>query len=267
MIRRKTTEKNTGLPVADVCNLLKNAFPILSFIMNFNLNKFLVVGLVFLASGLPCFAETFTFDQGKSVDDYLVFPNFRPRPYLSIAPSDDGDLLTFRSDKGAGDIALFEPVPNLKTAGDEVEVVLRFDGNVTFAVFLRGESWGAPAYIVFCSPTPDGTARLHLSKTELDITQDLSAGTLAAKHKRSAYIPGEWYVLKIRVQNQSDGTVSLEADLRDIQGQDTVLQVAADDKNDPLTAPAPLGLRFFANANGGSIEIKSITTNDASPQP
>jgi hypothetical protein len=235
--------------------------------MHFNLNKFFHVGLVLLTLGLSCHAETFTFDQGKSVDDYLVFPTSRLRPHLTIAPSEEGDLLTFRSEKGAGDLALFEPVPNLKTSGDEVEVVLRSDGNVTFAVFLRGETWGAPAYVVFYSPTPDGTARLHLSKTRLELPQDLSAGSLATKHARSIHVPGDWFVLRIRVINQSDGTVSLEVQLRDIHGQETVLQVAADDKIDPLTAPAPLGLRFFANASGGSIEIKSIMINEAPPQP
>lgn len=231
------------------------------------LAKIIPAGICLILLSATCPAETFTFDQGKSLDDYLVFFKNRTLPNISITPGENGDLLSFRSDKGAGDLALFEPVPNLKTTGDEVEIVLRSDGNVTFAVFLRGETWGAPAYVVFYSPTPDGTARLHLSKTRLEMSQDLASGSLATKHARSVHVPGDWFVLRIRMENKDDNTVSLEAELRDIEGQETVLQVAADDKTDALTLPGPLGLRFFANASGGSIEIKSITINEASPRP
>jgi hypothetical protein len=226
-----------------------------------NKNKTLLMVALSLVP-FVCGAETFTFDAGRGVEDYLTFSKHRvSRPHFSIEQDQDGDLLTFRPENGAGDLALFQPPDGALTQAREIEVVLRTEGPVTFGVFSRANTWDETAYLVFFSPDPDGTARLHLAKTALQLSQKISDGHIANKHVKGIYDEGAWYALRVEMQDVGDDAVDWSAELVHLDDDQTILSVSGEDSSGVITEAAPLGLRFYCGERG-SVQIKSISFSD-----
>lgn len=232
-----------------------------------NMNKTLLTTILGLASFVCCEggrAETFTFDVGRGVGDYLDFSKHRSnRPYILIDEDKDGNLLTFRSEEGvgAGDLAIFQPPGASPSLAREVEVVLRTEGQVTFGLFSRTSSWEEPAYLVFFSPDPDGTARLSLVKTPLTLSQKIREGAVANKNAKGVYTEGSWYALRSRMNDAGANAVEWTAELVDLADNRVVLAVSGMDNSDVITKAGLLALRFYCS-KGGSIQIKSITVSD-----
>jgi hypothetical protein len=172
------------------------------------------------------------------------------RPYLSIEQEQDGDLLTFRPESGAGDLALFQPPDGALTKAREIELVLRTEGSVTLGVFSRAAAWGEMAYLVFFSPESDGTARLHLAKPPLQLSQRIGDGHIANKHVKGIYEDGKWYALRIKMQDVGDDTVDWSAELVHLDDDQAILSVAGEDSGNVITDAALLGLRFYCGERG-----------------
>jgi hypothetical protein len=221
-----------------------------------------ILGCLSFACGGNVRAETFTFDTGMGVGDYLEFSKHRAsRPYITIEEDQDGDVLAFRSEGGAGDLALFQPPSSTPTKAREIEVVLSTEGSVTFGVFSRASSWGEPAYLVFFAPDSEGTARLSLVKNFLVMSQKLSDGLIANENAKGVYDEGSWYALRIKMNDDNPGVVDWRAELVNLQEDRTVLSVTGEDKNDVLLGSGLLGLRFFCGQDG-VIRIRSITVSE-----
>lgn len=223
-----------------------------------------ILGLVSFACCETGRAETFTFDVGRGIGDYLDFSKHRARrPYILIEEDKDGDLLTFRSDEGvgAGDLAMFQPPGAAPSLAREVEVVLRTEGQVTFGLFLRADTWEEPAYLVFLSPDPDGTARLNLVKSPLTLNQKLREGAIANENAKGVYNEGAWYALRSKMDDAGQGVIEWTAELVDLADNRVVLTVSGTDSSDLITRAGLLALRFYCS-KGGSIQIKSITVSD-----
>jgi hypothetical protein len=210
-----------------------------------------ILGCLTFACGGSVRAETFTFDTGMGVGDFLEFSKDRAsRPYITIEEDQDGDVLAFRSEGGAGDLAFFQPPGSTPTKAREIEVVLSTEGSVSFGVFSRASSWEEQAYLVFFSPDPDGTARLSLGKTTLTMSQKMAEGRIASEHAKGVYDEGSWYALRIKMNDDSPGVVDLRAELVNLQEDRTLLSVTGEDKGNVLLGSGPLGLRFYCGQGG-----------------
>lgn len=220
-----------------------------------------LIAVFFLTACATALAEgqTYDFSSAKPVEDYLSFAKQKSaRPYMTIEAGEDGDILTFRSEDGEGELAVFQPDGRSPGVVREIEVVLRTEGTVSFGVFARASGWDEPAYLTFFSPDAEGTARLNLAKNPLSVSQKLSEGLLASKHVKGAYDQTLWHALRIRFSDEADGSVSWTADLVEWPENRVVLSVAAQDTKNPLTSGDQLGLRFFCGTQG-AIQVKSIT--------
>jgi hypothetical protein len=221
-----------------------------------------ILGCLSIACGEKVRAEAFTFDTGMGVGDFLEFSKHRAtRPYITIEEDQDGDVLAFRSEGGAGDLALFQPPGSSPTKAREIEVILSTEGTVSFGVFSRASAWEEQAYLVFFSPDPDGTARLSLGKTQLTMSQKIGEGRIASEHAKGVYEEGSWYALRIKMNDDSPGVVDLRTELVNLQEDRKILSVTGEDKGDVLLGSGPLGLRFFCG-QGGVIRIRSITVSE-----
>lgn len=210
----------------------------------------------------PAEGQTYDFSSARPVEDYLAFAKQRSaRPHMTIEAGEDGDILTFRTEDGGGELAVFQPDGRSPAVVREIEVVLRTEGTVTFGVFARAGGWDEPAYLTFFGPDAEGTARLSLAKNPLSASQKISDGLLASKHVKGAYDQSLWHALRIRLSDEADGSVSWTADLVEWPENRVVLSVAAQDTENPLTSGDQLGLRFFCGTQG-AIQIKSITLSE-----
>lgn len=223
----------------------------------------LIAAFLVTAWAAPAAAQTYDFSSAKPVEDYLAFAKQRSaRPHMTIEAGEDGDLLTFRTEEGAGELAVFQPDgKSAPAAVREIEVVLRTEGSVTFGVFARAGAWDEPAYLTFFGPDAEGTARLSLAKNPLSASQKISEGLLANKHVKGAYDQSLWHALRIRLSDEADGSVAWTADLVEWPENRVVLSVAAQDTENPLTSGDQLGLRFYCGTQG-AIQIKSITLSE-----
>lgn len=202
-------------------------------------------------------AEEVTFKPGSEYTDYFMEAN--RKTMMSIQDgSDSSGLLNFHSEGGGTVLTLVSGGKEVISAAEEVEIEFRTEGTTTLGIFLRGQGEGGDAYMAFISASAEKTLMLYLCKTKQTSTQQPAQSALVSKHIQT-YIPGDWYKLKLSLKD-GVGKVTFSGELTQAGGSQNLLEISAEDSENPITQPGAFLLRLNGDKakGGGTIQFKSI---------
>lgn len=203
-------------------------------------------------------AQEITFKSGTEFTDTFIEASRKNMVSIVEGPESQG-LLNFHSEGGGTMLTLSPGQSELSTLANEVEIVFRTEGTITFGVFLRGQVPDGDSYMAFLSASAEKTVMLYLCKTKLTGQQQPANTALVSKHVQN-YLPGTWCKLKLSLKDAADKT-TFAGELSEAEGSQNFIEISADDTDNPITQPGVIVFRLNGDKakGGGTVQIKSIT--------
>jgi hypothetical protein len=169
--------------------------------------------------------------------------------------------LVFTAPKNLTIVALYTPGGRAtKSPADQVESTFRLQPGTSFGVIVRGSADNTDGYLVLVNAFPKNGAMLRVFRSTVWPQKQLAE---PIGQKNFQLDPEQWQTLTVSCRNGGDGAVTIDAQVKAADGSaGKTTKLSADDKNNPLTNPGRLGLRFFGNEDGSIVRVRSLSVEE-----